>query len=108
MKVRNIGFFMLLIVLGCWIVIVQAETFPPGLIESTSIILPGQAPEPEDDTSVDVFFPDVDAQFPIAIVLQGGLVAGGSYSQFGAELARFGFVVASQWPMVWRVGYSDP
>lgn len=57
-------------------------------------MLPGQSPGPEDDTSVDVFFPDVGVQFPIAMVLQGGLVAGSSYSQFGAELARFGFVVA--------------
>lgn len=62
--------------------------YPTASINSTQLVLPGTA------TQVDVYYPALDARFPMAIVLQGGLVSGSQYSQFGQRLARHGFVVA--------------
>lgn len=96
MNKNRFGFGLVWIVISFWTGIAQSHTnlFPNASIKSTKIFLSGESPGPEDDTEVKVFYPDIGAQFPTVIVLQGGLVAGSSYSQIGQQLARFGFVVA--------------
>ena len=100
MKTTKFRFVMVLFIVGSLVAIIPPSRvgaqeppilFPVGDIGTiTDLVL-----EQRGDKA-DVYFPDVSAAadaFPMVAVLQGAFVDKQFYSEFGTQLARFGFVV---------------
>lgn len=90
-------FVLLFLVLFYWPSPAQSHTdlFPIDKIGSITINLPPRGDQPVGDEA-DVYFPVASATkyaFPVVAVLQGAGVDKVFYSNFGTQLARYGFVV---------------
>ena len=93
MRKGKLCFILLFLVLFYWpnLALSHSDLFPTDSIPS----IPDLVLEQRGDKA-DVFFPDVTAiskRFPVVAVLQGAGVDKSFYTEFGTQLARYGFVV---------------
>jgi hypothetical protein len=93
MRKGKLSVILLVLFLCYWPNLAQSETalFPTDAIGNVMDLVLEQRGD-----KADVFFPDVpkmSKKFPVVAVLQGAFVDKQFYSEFGTQLARFGFVV---------------